>query len=126
MFSTECEYFFPLCLIRQRSRGLSVWRLPASLWHTLIFLTNFLSALDMSNSAFRIVPQRPAVESTKAWKHTGSGPAISLQNDPKRLSPALCFSSGGGKMTAGEPCEQFSTTVARVTDRLLQRLWPYT
>lgn len=29
-------------------------------------------------------------------------------------------------MTAGEPCEQFSTTVARVTDRLLQRLWPYT
>lgn len=78
LFSTEWEYFFHLCLIRQRSRGLSVWRLcvlpglSASLWHTLIFLTNFLSALDMSNSCFRIVPQRPAVESTKAWKHTGS------------------------------------------------------
>lgn len=102
LFSTEWEYFFHLCLIRQQSRGLSVWHLcvlpglSASLWHTLIFLTNFLSALDMSNSCFRIVPQRPAVESTKAWKHTGSGPAISLHNDPKHLSPALCFSSGGG------------------------------
>lgn len=72
------------------------WSVCVTLAHTDLFLTNFLSALDMSNSCFRIVPQRPAVESTKEWKHTGSRPAISLQNDPKHLSPALCFSSGGG------------------------------